>query len=262
MVASTPERVIGGKVARSAGNSSISVENVTVEYHLIVESQRTLKGQLTSGSTGPSARFQALKNVSCRIEAGEVVGILGRNGSGKSTLLKVMSGVIKPTAGTVRASGKLSPLLELGAAMNAELTGRENVILNGALMKLDRQQINELIPEIQAFAEIGPFFDLPIKTYSSGMVSRLAFAMSTQISPDILIVDEVLAVGDEQFSRKCFARMKKLMESGSIVIFVSHSTPLLEQLCQRGIYLKHGEVVFDGAIRDATARYRSDQDRG
>ncbi|HYO79767.1 MAG TPA: ABC transporter ATP-binding protein [Bryobacteraceae bacterium] len=264
MVAATePARQSTSKTQNKSG-ASVSVSNVSVEYTLLTEDQRTLKGRLLSafGGRPDSAKFWALRNVSCDISAGETVGVLGRNGSGKSTLLKVMSRVIKPVEGSVTTSGTVQPLLELGAAINMELTGRENVILNAALLRRDRQQVLDAMPQIQAFAELGTFFDIPVKTYSSGMYARLAFAMSTQISPEILIVDEVLGVGDEQFQRKCYARMKKLMESGSIVVLVSHNTALIEQLCTRGIYLKHGQMLMDGPVREVTARYRADLERG
>jgi ABC-type polysaccharide/polyol phosphate transport system ATPase subunit len=245
---------------KAKGTQSISVENASVRYRLLTEDDRTLKGRLLSafGTPGEAASFWALRNVSLKIGAGEVVGIVGRNGSGKSTLLKAMSRVIEPTEGRIDISGKVHPILELGSAMSPDLTGRENVYLNGALMRIERAQLDELIPQIVSFAELGPFFDLPTKTYSSGMSARLAFAMSTMITPEILILDEVLAVGDEYFQRKSVARMKSLMDKGSIVVIVSHASAFIESVCTRAIYLAQGQVVADGKPRDVIARYRAD----
>jgi ABC-type polysaccharide/polyol phosphate transport system ATPase subunit len=263
MVAATEPVRKATPTPSKASHTSLSVENAGVEYTLLLEEQRTLKGRLLSavGSRPQSARFWALRNVSLDISSGEVVGVIGRNGSGKSTLLKVMSRVIRPTEGSVSVAGNLHPMLEIGAAMNGELTGRENVMLNGALMRLDREQVRELMPAIHSFSELGTFFDLPVKTYSSGMQSRLAFSMATQISPEILIIDEVLSVGDEHFQRKCYARMRKLIEAGSIVVLVTHTTATIEQLCTRAIYLKHGQLIADGPAREITAQYRSDAER-
>jgi ABC-type polysaccharide/polyol phosphate transport system ATPase subunit len=252
------------KAARNSAGANVHVQGAGVEYTLLTEDQRTLKGRLLNsfGSRPESARFWALRDVSFEIGSSEVVGIVGRNGSGKSTLLKVLSRVITPTEGTVRVSGNIHPILELGAALNVDLTGRENVLLNGALMRMDRQQVEALIPQILAFSELGTFFDLPVKTYSSGMTARLSFSMATQITPEILILDEVLAVGDEQFQRKCVARMRKLMDSGSIVILVSHNSSIIEQLCNRALYLVNGNLVDDGRPRDVLARYRAEGERG
>ena len=247
-------------VAEARGTQSILVDKASVQYRLLTEDDRTLKGRLLGafGSRDDSAKFWALRDVSMKIGAGEVVGIVGRNGSGKSTLLKVMSRVITPTEGRVEISGNVHPILELGAATNPDLTGRENVYLNGALMRLDREKVEGLMPQIAAFAELGPFFDLPVKTYSSGMAARLGFAMSTQISPEILILDEVLAVGDEHFQRKCIARIRTMIDNGAIVVLVSHHGPYIEQVCSRALYLNGGQVVADGKPREVMARYRAD----
>ena len=210
------------------------------------------------GPKDPAAQFWALRNISVSIRRGEIVGVIGKNGSGKSTLLRVMAGVIEPTEGTVSVVGRVNPLLELGAAINPELTGRENTYLYGAILKNSREEMDELMPRILDFAELGPFFDVPVKCYSSGMQGRLAFAISTQIRPEILLVDEVLAVGDEQFQKKSFFRIQKLIEKGSIVVLVSHNSELIRRICGRVIYLSQGQIVEDGKTASVLARYLQD----
>lgn len=236
------------------------VESLGIRYRLLTEDQRTLKGRLigfVSGTTA-STSFWALREVSFQARPGEVIGVVGRNGSGKSTLLRAISGVLPPTEGKVEITGNLHPLLETGAALNQEMTGRENVYLNGSIMRYTRTQIAAMIPEIMEFSELGMFFDMPVKTYSSGMLARLAFSMSTQIEPDIFVIDEVLAVGDEQFQKKCFMRMRKLIDRGSIVFMVLHNSALIEQFCNRVIYLSRGSVVADGAPQQVIAQYRKE----
>jgi ABC-type polysaccharide/polyol phosphate transport system ATPase subunit len=190
------------------------------------------------------------------IAPGEVVGIVGSNGSGKSTLLRVMSGVIYPTVGTVAITGQVNPLLELGGAFNFELTGRENAYLYGSIFRFSRERMEEIIPQIIAFSELGAFFDIPVKSYSSGMVARLAFSVATQLQPEILLIDEVLSVGDEQFQKKSFLRIQKLIDRGSIVVMVSHDSAAIESLCNRAVYLSQGKVVGDGKPRAVLAQYR------
>jgi len=240
------------------GRQNIELSNVGVRYVLLTEDQRSLKGRLLHLFGGPSARFWALQNISLNIAPGEVVGIVGSNGSGKSTLLRVMSGVIHPTVGTVAITGRVSPLLELGGAFNSELTGRENAYLYGAIFRFSRERMDEIIPQIIAFSELGAFFDIPVKSYSSGMVARLAFSVATQLQPEILLIDEVLSVGDEQFQRKSFLRIQKLIDRGSIVVVVSHNSTVIEQLCNRVVYLSAGEVVGDGKPRQMLAQYHRD----
>jgi ABC-type polysaccharide/polyol phosphate transport system ATPase subunit len=235
---------------------SIALSNVGVRYILLTEDQRSLKGRVLHLFGAPSARFWALQNVSLRIAPGGVVGIVGSNGSGKSTLLRVMSGVIHPTVGTLAVTGQVSPLLELGGAFNFELTGRENAYLYGAIFRFSRERMDEIIPQIIAFSELGAFFDIPVKSYSSGMVARLAFSVATQLQPEILLIDEILSVGDEQFQRKSFLRIQKLIDRGSIVVMVSHNSALIEQLCNRAVHLSQGEVARDGKPREVLAQYR------
>jgi len=247
-------------MSQPASLTSVSLSDVGVRYLLLTEDQRTFKGRVLNllGPPPPAAQFWALQGIGLTIHAGEVVGVVGRNGSGKSTLLRVMSGVIQPTTGSVAVKGQISPLLELGGALNGELTGRENAYLYGALFKFSREQMDELIPQIVAFSELGPFFDVPIKTYSSGMSARLAFSIATQMQPEILLLDEILSVGDEQFQKKSYLRIKKLIDRGSMVAMVSHSSEVIERLCTRVVYLLGGKIVADGKARPVIERYRRD----
>jgi lipopolysaccharide transport system ATP-binding protein len=199
----------------------------------------------------------ALRNVSFDVKEGEVVGIIGRNGAGKTTLLKILSRITEPTNGEVRIRGRVGALLEVGAGFNYELTGRENVLLNGAILGMRRVEIQRRFDEIVAFAEVEPFIDTPVKRYSSGMLVRLAFAVAAHLEPDVLIVDEVLAVGDAAFQKKSLGRMGEAATSGRTVLFVSHNMGAIRSLCQRGLVLERGEVVFDGSAGDAVATYIS-----
>jgi len=237
---------------------NIALSNVGVQYILLTEDHRTFKGRVVNLFGAPTARFWALQNIRLNIAPGEVVGIVGSNGSGKSTLLRVMAGVIHPTVGTVAITGRVGPLLEMGGAFNGELTGRENAYLYGSIFRFSRERMDEILPQIIAFSELGAFFDIPVKSYSSGMVARLAFSVATQLQPEILLIDEVLSVGDEQFQKKSFLRIKKLIDRGSIVVMVSHSSAMIEMLCNRAVYLSQGKVVGDGKPREALAQYRRD----
>ena len=246
-------------VPGTQGERHIVLAGVGVRYLLLTEDQRTFKGRtlnLFRSELSEAAQFWALQNVDLEVRQGEVLGIIGRNGSGKSTLLRVISRIITPTTGTVNVNGSISPLLELGSAFNFELTGRENARLYGAMFKISKEQMDEMLPKIIAFSELGTFFDIPIKTYSSGMVARLAFSVSTQLRPDILLVDEILSVGDEQFQKKCFFRVRKMIDRGSIVALVSHSSELVERLCTRVVYLSSGQVVADGKPHNVVEQYR------
>ena len=241
----------------AVADKHITLTDVAVRYLLLTEDQRTFKGRVLNlfSNNSNTAEFWALENISLNVAPGEIVGMVGRNGSGKSTLLRVMARIIEPSRGTVDVSGEISPLLELGSAFSGELTGRENAFLYGAMFKFTREEMDELMPRIVAFSELGSFFDIPIKCYSSGMVARLAFAVSTQVRPDILLIDEVFAVGDDEFQKKCFFRVRKMIERGSIVVLVSHSSPLIEQLCNRVIYLQKGQVRGDGKPREVLTQY-------
>jgi ABC-2 type transport system ATP-binding protein/lipopolysaccharide transport system ATP-binding protein len=203
------------------------------------------------------ADFYALHDLSLEVGKGEVFGIIGRNGAGKSTLLKVISRVIVPTRGRVWVKGRVSPLLELGAGFHPELTGRENIFLNGTLLGHSSRDIESRLGDILEFAEIGTFIDAPLRTYSSGMVGRLGFAVATTWIPEILIVDEVLAVGDEAFRTKCEARMRNFQNEGTTIFLVTHTTKTIEDLCSRAAWLERGEIRAMGHVPDVVAAYRA-----
>ena len=200
--------------------------------------------------------FNALNNISLKVNQGEVLGIVGRNGSGKSTLLKVISGIMPPSSGELNVSGKVVPLIELGAGFNPEFTGLENIFFYNSLHGFSRTQTEAILDEILDFAEIGDFIHQPLKVYSSGMMARLAFAVSINISPDILILDEVLSVGDEMFRRKCFAKMEAFFKGDKTVLFVSHSADSINELCTRCVWLHEGELILNGPPKVVTAMYR------
>jgi lipopolysaccharide transport system ATP-binding protein len=200
--------------------------------------------------------FHALSGVSFDIHKGETVGIMGRNGSGKSTLLQIICGTLAPSRGDVAVNGRVAALLELGAGFNPDFTGRENAFLNGTLLGLTRAEIEARMDEILAFADIGQFIDQPVKSYSSGMYIRLAFAVAINVSPDILVVDEALSVGDEAFQRKCFARIEKIRDQGATILFVSHSAGTVLELCNRALMLDGGELLAVGAPKEVVSRYQ------
>ena len=200
--------------------------------------------------------LEALKGVSFSVASGETLGIIGRNGSGKSTILRIIARIYRPTAGTVEVNGHVSPLIELGAGFHPELTGRENAILAGALMGIAPVKMRKRLEAILAFAELSDFGDTPVKQYSTGMFARLAFAVATEIDPDILLVDEILAVGDEAFQRKCLERMNRFRREGKTILFVSHDMNLIRTLCNRVLLLEKGEIVMEGAPEEAIAHYQ------
>jgi len=199
--------------------------------------------------------FHALRPLDLSVRRGETVGIVGRNGSGKSTLLQLICGTLAPTTGSLEVSGRIAALLELGAGFNPDFTGRENAYLNGSVLGLARAELDARFDEIAAFADIGEFMDQPVKNYSSGMYVRLAFAVAINVTPDILVVDEALSVGDEAFQRKCFARIERIREEGATVLFVSHAAGTVIELCDRAILLDHGEMLAQGQPRGVVARY-------
>lgn len=200
-------------------------------------------------------KFEALKNISFEVARGETLGIVGRNGSGKSTLLQIICGTLGETSGDIRVKGRIAALLELGAGFNPEFTGRENVFLNGTVLGLTRAEVAERFDQIVEFSEIGGFIDQPVKSYSSGMFVRLAFAVAINVTPDILVVDEALSVGDEAFQRKCFARIQQMRDSGVTVLFVSHSAGVVMQLCDRAMLLDQGELLAMGEPKSVISRY-------
>src|SRR6267378_5218162 len=200
--------------------------------------------------------FEAVKHVSFCISKGEVVGIIGRNGSGKSTILKITAGVYTPTSGSVRVHGTIAPLIELGAGFHHELTGRENILLNGLLLGLSKRQVQEREGRIIGFAELGEFIDSPIKQYSSGMYMRLAFSVATEVDPDILIVDEILSVGDGGFREKCFERIRQFRDSGKTILMVSHDMATMSGFCSRLLLIHQGKLVEEGEPLSVVRRYQ------
>ena len=201
--------------------------------------------------------FHAVQPLSFEIRRGEAVGIIGRNGSGKSTLLQLIAGILPPTTGELMAHGRISALLELGSGFNPEFTGRENVYLNGSILGLSTREMDARIEQIIAFADIGEFIDEPVKTYSSGMMMRLAFAVAVSVQPDILIIDEALSVGDVFFTQKCFQRIREILAAGATLIFVSHDTAAVQNLCTRGLLLHQGRLLHDGTPEECVTRYFS-----
>ena len=200
-------------------------------------------------------KFTVFRDISFEIKKGECVGIIGPNGSGKSTILKLIARVMSPSSGQVYVHGKVSPLIELGAGMHPELSGRENVYLNGAILGLTRRQIDQHFQSIVDFSALSEFIDQPIKHYSSGMYMRLAFSIAIHVQPEILIVDEILAVGDTLFQAKCFAKMEEFKKSGVTIIFVSHSPVQIQSFCTRAIYLDHHQIQYDGSPQTAISKY-------
>ena len=225
---------------------AIEVSHLTKTYKLYESNKRRIIEGLFPNAKPHYKEFNALNDVNFNIKKGEIVGIIGKNGSGKSTLLKIITGVLNPTGGNVKVKGRISALLELGAGFNPEYTGIENIYLNGTLNKITREEMSKRIDDIADFADIGDFINQPVKNYSSGMFVRLAFAVAVYTDPDILIVDEALAVGDAAFQAKCMARMNQIMKSGATVLFVTHDMNTVKRLCQRCIYLEHGTKIMEG----------------
>jgi ABC-type polysaccharide/polyol phosphate transport system ATPase subunit len=234
----------------------ISVDGVSRRFRVHAREAQTLKDLFVQRGRAAPTDIWALHDVSLDVGRGEAVGLIGRNGSGKTTLLRLIAGIIKPTAGTVHTEGRVGSLLELGAGFHLDFTGRENVFLNGAIQGLRRADISERFDEIVAFAELEHAIDRPVRTYSSGMTMRLGFAIAAFLDADILLLDEVFAVGDEAFQRKCFGRIFRFKQEGGTIVFVSHDASAVERLCERSVLLDHGRVAFDGGTREAVARYR------
>jgi ABC-type polysaccharide/polyol phosphate transport system ATPase subunit len=234
----------------------IDVANAGRIFRVYPRESRRLKDLIVARRGARATDVVALRDVSFRVEPGSAVGLVGRNGSGKTTLLRLLSGIIRPTSGHVEVGGRVGSLLELGAGFHPDLTGRENVFLNGSIHGLKRAYIREQLDEIVAFAGLEEFIDLPVRTYSSGMYMRLGFAIAAHIDADILLLDEVFAVGDEQFQRKCFGKIFEFKQRGGTIVFVSHDATAVERLCDRAILLRNGLVEFDGPTHDAIVRYR------
>ena len=237
----------------------IKAENVSVKYLMTYDRIKSMKEYLVQLMKGKIRyeEFWALKDVSFEVKKGEVLGIIGHNGAGKSTLLKVISGILKPTTGSVQVNGTIVPMLELGSGFDFDLTGRENVFLNGAILGYSEQFLKEKYEEIVAFSELGQFIDVPLRNYSSGMVMRLAFSIATVVQPDILIGDEILAVGDAAFQEKSKRRMLELMGGGTTVLFVSHSIQQIREMCNKVIWLERGGVVMAGDTESICNAYEA-----
>lgn len=248
----------------------IDLKNVKKKYVIRHNAAKpdTFKGRLKlmgKNLLHPTKKYQkedfwALDGITFQVKQGEKIGIIGKNGAGKSTLLKILSRITEPTDGRIEIWGKVSAMLEVGTGFNGELTGRENIYLNGAILGMTKGEIDSKFDEIVAFSEVGKFIDTPVKRYSSGMFVRLAFAVASHLEPDILIVDEVLAVGDTKFQRKCIARMMNIADGGKTILYVSHQMHTIRQLCDRVIVLKNGKVVFDGDVEKGIEAYTETAD--
>lgn len=236
-------------------NPVIQLENVSKKFRLFPNKKSRMLYALNPRGRQRGQDFYAIKNINLTVNQGEILGIIGRNGSGKSTLLKIISGILTPTDGTVTSTGKIIPLIELGAGFHPEFTGLENIYFYTVVLGYNRSQIEKLVPEIIEFSELGDFINQPIKNYSSGMKSRLAFSVSILIEPEILILDEILSVGDDYFKEKSFGKMKMFFESGKTILFVSHSTQQINQLCHRAILLDNGEIIDEGNTTKVTDNY-------
>ena len=239
----------------------IKFTNVFVNYRIPSEKIGTFKEYMIKMVQGKihHRTFSALNDINLEINHGEVYGLIGRNGAGKSTMLKIIARVLTPSSGRIEVNGKVSPMLELGAGFHPELSGRENIFLNGALLGFSKQEMDEKFNRIIEFAELENFIDSPMRTYSSGMWARLGFAVATDSQPEILLVDEVLAVGDEQFQQKCFERIESFQKEGTTIIIVAHNMGTISQKCDRVCWIDHGEAKFVGAPDLAIQQYRQSQ---
>ncbi len=233
----------------------VKARNETFREYLVKALKRPLRYFSGSENYGGDQSFWALREINFDVAEGEVVGIIGRNGAGKSTLLKIISRITDPTDGYIKVRGRLASLLEVGTGFHPELTGRENIFLNGAILGMSRTEILSKFDEIVAFSEIEQFLDTPVKRYSSGMYIRLAFSVAAHLNPEILVVDEVLAVGDMAFQKKCLGKMNDVSRSGRTILFVSHNISAVEHLCQRGIVLTQGKLAFSGTAKEAVQYY-------
>ena len=239
----------------------VKAEHLSMHFNMATEKVDSLRDYLTKLTSKKLFYndFIAVNDVSFDVKKGEVFGIVGTNGSGKSTLLKMIAGVLKPTYGTITTKGTIAPLIELGAGFDIQLTGKENIFLNGAIMGYSQEFMEEQYQYIVDFSEIGEFLEMPLKNYSSGMVARIAFAIATSVQPDILLADEILSVGDFKFQEKCENRIKELMAQGTTVLIVSHSFETIEQLCDRVVWINKGNQVMIGDTAEVVDAYRNSQ---
>ena len=234
---------------------AIRVKNLYKDFKLNSDKPRTLKERLIFSKKNKVDKITILKNINLNIEKGETVALIGTNGSGKSTLLKLMTKIIYPSKGSIITKGKLTSLLELGAGFHPDFTGRENIYFNAAIFGLTRQEIDKRVNDIIEFSELGDFIDNPIRTYSSGMYMRLAFSVAINVDAEILLIDEILAVGDQHFQDKCYAKLRELKESDKTIVIVTHSLEQVKKLCTRAIWIKDGLVEMDGKPKDVIEKY-------
>lgn len=240
----------------------IEINHVDMRFNLEEEKTDTIKEYFVKLLKGKLrfSEFYAVKDVSFTVRKGESVALIGRNGSGKSTLLKIIAGVLYPSAGNVIVNGSIAPLIELGAGFDMDLTARENIYLNGAVLGFDREFMNQHFQEIIEFSELQQFIDVPVKNYSSGMIARLGFAIATIVKADVLVVDEILAVGDYKFQQKCRERMGQLLADGTTLLFVSHSEEQVKELCQKAVWLDHGRAMAIGDVDEVYRAYHQATD--
>ena len=238
-------------------SNMIDVVNVSMRFIMEVEKTDTIKEYFLKMVQRKLkyTEFSALKDVSFSIEKGEPVALIGANGSGKSTMLKIIAGVMQPTEGRVDVNGTIAPLIELGAGFDVDLTARENIFLNGALLGHGREEMSENFDKIVEFSELHDFIDVPVRSYSSGMVARLGFSVATQVQAEILVVDEILSVGDYSFQQKCHRRMQEMLDAGTTLLFVSHDADQVKRLCKRAIWLDHGKIMADGLSAEVCDMY-------
>ncbi len=236
-------------------DNAIVVNNMTKKFKIYYDKPNTLKERLVFWKRNKVEYRTILNNIDLKIKKGETVALIGTNGSGKSTLLKLMTKIIYPNKGTVKTYGKLTSLLELGAGFHEDFTGRENIYFNASIFGLTRSEIDSKIDDIIAFSELEEFIDNPIRTYSSGMYMRLAFSVAINVDADILLIDEILAVGDQHFQDKCFAKLQELKKSGKTIVIVSHNLPSVEKLCDRAVWIRNGKVELDGKTNKVIEEY-------
>ena len=235
--------------------NAIEIRNMYKDFKLVYDKPTTLKERICFWKTTKVQKRQVLKNINLDIKKGETVALIGTNGSGKSTLLKLMTKILYPNKGTLETHGKLTSLLELGAGFHPDFTGRENIYFNAAVFGLTRQEIDKRIDEIIELSELGDFIDNPVRTYSSGMYMRLAFSIAINVDAEILLIDEILAVGDQHFQDKCFAKLKEMKESEKTIVIVTHSLGQVRELCDRAIWIYNGEVRMDGTPNEVVDEY-------
>lgn len=235
--------------------NAIEIRNMYKDFKLVYDKPTTLKERICFWKTTKVQKRQVLKNINLDIKKGETVALIGTNGSGKSTLLKLMTKILYPNKGTLETHGKLTSLLELGAGFHPDFTGRENIYFNAAIFGLTRQEIDKRIDEIIEFSELGDFIDNPVRTYSSGMYMRLAFSIAINVDAEILLIDEILAVGDQHFQDKCFAKLKEMKKSEKTIVIVTHSLGQVRKLCNRAIWIYNGEVRMDGTPNEVVDEY-------